>query len=113
MTLYASKGLEFKYVFIIGVNDGLLPLGNSIDPNAENIKEEERVLYVGITRAKENLELSYYTCPIEPMVRPAKGLFLNMIPAEYIEEVDAKGEDPSIKSLCDKLKRWKESRRAA
>ena len=113
MTLHASKGLEFKYVFIIGVNDGLLPLGNSIDPNAENIKEEERVLYVGITRAKENLELSYYTCPTEPMVRPGKGLFLNMIPAEYIEEIDAKGEDSSIKSLCDELRRRRLSRRAA
>ena len=113
MTLHASKGLEFKYVFIIGVNDGLLPLGNSIDTNEENLKEEERVFYVGITRAKENLELSYYANTSEPMVKPGKGLFLNMIPSEYVDEEDHAGYNPSIKSLCNELRRRRLSRRAA
>lgn len=60
MTLHASKGLEFSHVFIIGVNNGLIPL----NPKKEAEEEEERRLfYVGLTRAKESLELSYYTSP--------------------------------------------------
>ena len=60
MTLHASKGLEFTCVFIIGVNDGLLPLrGTSFDQE----EEERRLFFVGMTRAKEQLELSYYTSP--------------------------------------------------
>ena len=115
MTLHASKGLEFKYVFIIGVNDGLLPLGNSIDTNEENLKEEERVFYVGITRAKESLELSYYSSKFEPMVKPGKGLFLNMIPSEYVDEDEEIRiiYNPSIKWICDGLRRQRLSRRAA
>ena len=50
MTLHASKGLEFSHVFIIGVNNGLIPL----NPKKEAEEEEERRLfYVGLTRAKE------------------------------------------------------------
>ena len=57
MTLHASKGLEFSYVFIVGVNNGLIPMRS----NPEEIREEKRLFFVGVTRAKDNLELSYYT----------------------------------------------------
>lgn len=54
LTIHKSKGLEFKNVFVIGVEKNILPLFKS-----ENIEEERRLLYVAITRAKENLQVSY------------------------------------------------------
>ena len=57
MTLHISKGLEFDTVFISGMEEGLFPLFQNID--AENIEEERRLAYVGMTRAQKNLFLSY------------------------------------------------------
>jgi DNA helicase-2/ATP-dependent DNA helicase PcrA len=58
LTLHAAKGLEFTNVFIVGLNDGTLPHSRSFD-DPEAMQEERRLLYVGITRARDRLTLVY------------------------------------------------------
>ena len=82
MTLHASKGLEFDTVFLIGVNPGLIPLHSK---NYEQEEEERRLFFVGITRAKNRLELSWYTNPGEPGIAGEESRYLKMIPQELLE----------------------------
>lgn len=58
MTLHSAKGLEYKTVFLVGMEDGIFPGHKSMD-NPEDIEEERRLFYVGITRAKNNLYLTF------------------------------------------------------
>ena len=80
MSLHAAKGLEFPCVFVVGLEDGILPHERSIrDPN--QIEEERRLLFVGITRAKEELQLS--RC----LTRIRKGSFWPCIPSSFLLEL--------------------------
>jgi len=91
MTLHASKGLEFRYVFIVGCEDGVLPHEVSLDEG--NLQEERRLLYVGITRAKEQLWMSYskLTRKFGEQIRLKPSRFFDEIPAE---EIQRDGADP-------------------
>jgi ATP-dependent DNA helicase Rep len=79
MTLHASKGLEFPYVFMIGMEEGLLPHQVSIDE--DNIDEERRLAYVGITRAQA--ELSFVLCK----ERRQFGSTMNPEPSRFLLEL--------------------------
>lgn len=91
MTLHSAKGLEFKVVFMVGMEESLMPHANSI--NEENgIEEERRLCYVGITRAKERLYLTNAKLRMlygnETMNPPSR--FISEISSEYIESRENK-----------------------
>lgn len=59
MTLHAAKGLEFPVVFMVGMEDGLFPSSRALEEGPKQLEEERRLCYVGMTRAREELRLSY------------------------------------------------------
>ena len=110
MTLHASKGLEFDTVFIIGVNPGLLPIRCS---SFDQEEEERRLFFVGITRARNHLELSYYTNPGEPGVLGSYSNYLKMIPEELLEWKEIRSDEEKRTNLKELTKRAKEEIRKA
>jgi DNA helicase II / ATP-dependent DNA helicase PcrA len=88
MTMHSAKGLEFPLVFLCGMEDGLFPHQRSIaDPNG--LEEERRLCYVGITRAKETLYITYAEQRrlhgMDSFSHPSR--FIAEIPDELIEEI--------------------------
>src|SRR5690606_27059164 len=86
MTLHSAKGLEFSDVFIVGLEEGILPHARSLDAAADGgsgdpLAEERRLLYVGITRAKQRLGLSY--C----QTRRRAGTAVTVLPSRYLDEI--------------------------
>lgn len=96
MTLHASKGLEFETVFLIGMNQGLIPLHSQ---SMEQEEEERRLFFVGMTRAKDELELSYYTNPGEPRVSGEYSRYLRMLPPHLLEWEELRGEGEKRSNL--------------
>ena len=88
MTLHSAKGLEFSVVFLCGLEEGLFPHKRSVE-SAEQLEEERRLCYVGITRAKQQLHLTHAESRrlhgSEHYPRPSR--FLSELPYEYLQEV--------------------------
>ncbi|MBN7768587.1 DNA helicase Rep [Marinobacter daepoensis] len=91
LTLHASKGLEFPHVFIMGLEEEILPHRSSIEEG--NIEEERRLMYVGITRARETLALTFAAS------RKQYGEKLETIPSRFLDELPE--EDVKWQGLGD------------
>jgi DNA helicase-2/ATP-dependent DNA helicase PcrA len=83
LTLHAAKGLEFGAVFIVGLDDGILPHSRSFD-EPEQMEEERRLFYVGITRAKDKLYL------VRSIQRGGRGSFEETYPSRFMDDVPEK-----------------------
>jgi len=82
MTLHTAKGLEFENVFIVGLEDGLLPHERSnASEDQDELEEERRLFFVGITRAKTGLHISY------ARYRTVRGQMLRTIPSQFLFEL--------------------------
>lgn len=100
MTLHMSKGLEFRVVFIAGAEDGLIPYGTTWSEKVGNdIEEERRLFYVGMTRAKEELFITY--CLKRPSFKrqknPLPSPFIKEIPSEWVEYINLSAKDKDRK----------------
>jgi DNA helicase-2/ATP-dependent DNA helicase PcrA len=80
MTLHSAKGLEFPVVFLVGLEEGLFPHSRSLMENRE-LEEERRLCYVGITRARQRLYITYAN------MRTMYGNFNNSIPSRFLMEL--------------------------
>jgi len=88
MTMHSAKGLEFPLVFLCGMEDGLFPHQRSVaDP--QGLEEERRLCYVGITRAKQSLYITYAEQRrlhgMDSFAQPSR--FIAEVPVEHVEEV--------------------------
>lgn len=103
MTMHNGKGLEFNTVFVVGLENDLLPHANSRNSN-EQFEEERRLLYVGMTRAKRNLYLTYALSRHMwgQHRQTSASCFIKDIPREYIEMLqlgDSQGRNPMRRSF--------------
>jgi DNA helicase-2/ATP-dependent DNA helicase PcrA len=81
MTIHAAKGLEFDIVFLVGLEDGIIPHARSLEESDGNIEEERRLFYVAMTRAKNHLFLS--SC----LKRRYMNKTVECLPSPFIEEI--------------------------
>ena len=79
MTLHASKGLEYPYVFIVGMEEEILPHRSSIE--ADSVEEERRLAYVGITRAQRTLTFTFAA------KRRQFGEIIDCLPSRFLDEL--------------------------
>lgn len=89
MTLHSSKGLEFPTVYLVGLEEGIFPTSRA-QLDKEDLEEERRLMYVGMTRAREHLYVSYARSRLlyGSFTNPIPSRFLDEIPGQYYEETE-------------------------
>ena len=101
MTLHSAKGLEFPYVFIIGMEEGIFPGFRAVMYGGEKeIEEERRLCYVGITRAKEELYLTHAKS------RMQHGITQYNPPSRFLKEIPADLVDMPTRQISDMAKKY-------
>ena len=91
MTLHNAKGLEYRHVFVVGMEEGTFPHARSLDE--QNLEEERRLCYVGITRAMETLTLSY------AKLRSNWGEREYQMPSRFLSEIPEEFKEGSIPNI--------------
>ncbi|MBM4371726.1 MAG: ATP-binding domain-containing protein, partial [Deltaproteobacteria bacterium] len=94
ITLHAAKGLEFRHVFITGLIEGLLPHARSQE-RPEDLEEERRLFYVGITRARQRLTLTHFATRrhLQETFQAIPSRFLAELPAELLQHPRSRGDE--------------------
>ena len=119
MTMHASKGLEFKVVYLAGIEDNIIPSARALEENPHNIDEERRLFYVAITRTREKLIINHCDNRINregeiKMALPSR--FLTEIPTELFHNEEKSPDEikqdnmAQAKALLEKM-RAKSSRK--
>jgi DNA helicase-2/ATP-dependent DNA helicase PcrA len=98
MTVHNAKGLEFAFVFLCGLEDGLFPLARAFD-EPETLEEERRLLYVGITRAKQKVWLTW------ARTRRRAGDLVNCIRSSFLKPISASLLEQRVTPQVDRLRR--------
>ena len=94
MTMHAAKGLEFPDVYLVGMEEGILPHHRSIGENEEGVAEERRLCYVGVTRGQDQLTLSM------ALTRMKWGKARQRHPSGFVYELFEKTEHPNYEKAC-------------
>ena len=108
MTLHSAKGLEFPFVFMVGVEEGILPHNNSLWDNYK-VEEERRLCYVGITRAKAELVITHaqnrwnFGQPSQSI----RSRFMSNIHNDIVEEIKIPKQEKNYYSKYNKNESWK------
>ena len=95
MTMHAAKGLEFPEVYIVGLEEGILPHQRSLENDEAGVPEERRLCYVGVTRAEERLTMSM--C----LTRKKWGKDQETIPSRFLYELTDQADNPNY-AKCSK-----------
>ena len=99
MTLHSAKGLEFPHVYMVGLEEGILPHHRSLKADGDDVEEERRLCYVGVTRAQERLTLSL------SLTRIKWGKPRDTIPSRFLYEIMGKAESLGA-ALCQSAGGW-------
>ena len=92
MTMHSAKGLEFPEVYIVGLEEGILPHHRSLEDDEAGVDEERRLCYVGVTRAEERLTLSM------SLTRKKWGKARDTIPSRFLYELTGQADHPNYLS---------------
>jgi DNA helicase-2/ATP-dependent DNA helicase PcrA len=89
MTYHSAKGLEFPIVYMVGMEEGILPHRRSLAESYDDVEEERRLCYVGITRAKDELTLSL------PLQRKKWGKPRDTFASRFLYEMTGQADNPN------------------